>query len=427
LTRLLVAVSLVCATLLTVAGADARTDGGDVLWQDEFDAIEISASDGRVAAVGTVLNPDGGLRSLVRVYDADRGTLLWQDAVAAQSVVLAGNRAVVAGGGAVRGYDAKKGRLEWRDVAPFVVTQLYRDEDTTLATALTPDGTAIRVRVYDTKRGTVLVRDQILRDESFGPSVPAVSAFSGGRMFVASRTAVDDPTDDTGQLIFPCQVRAYSITTGARLWTTTQPVLVPNTRDCGPRAITADRKRVVLVGIGSFFNDFMAQGYDARTGAFLWQHLSLVGTGLIDAAVAVDVDGRLAFVGGWTRSTDPAAFSFDQDFVIHALNTSTGVLRWEARSRAPGCPQPGVGRCQAHMRLVVVDSRTVYGAGFLGETGISIPGTGFLQAYESQSGLLRWQDDDVDVQALAATKGSVVILTPGADSDEVMLRAYDGR
>ena len=79
------------------------------------------------------------------------------------------------------------------------------------------------------------------------------------------------------------------------------------------------------------------------------------------------------------------------------------------------------------MRLVVVDSRTVYGAGFRGETGISIPGTGFLQAYESQSGLLRWQDDDVDVQALAATKGSVVILTPGADPDEVMLRAYDGR
>ena len=424
---LLAVVSLVCAMLLTVAAADARTDGGDVLWQDEFDAIEISASDGRVAAVGTVANPDGSLRSLVRVYDADKGTLLWQDAVAAHSVVLADNRAVVAGGAAVRGYDAKKGRLEWRDVAPFVVTQLYRDEDTDPGHGAHRGWNRDPGRVYDTKRGTVLVPDRILRDESFSLSVPNITVFSGGRLFVASRTAVDDPTDDTGRLIFPCQVRAYSIATGARLWTTTQPVLVPNTRDCGPRAITADRKRVVLVGIGSFFNDFMAQGYDARSGAFLWQHLSLVGTGLIDAAVAVDVDGRLAFVGGWTRSTDPAAFSFDQDFVIHALHTDTGALRWEARTRAPGCPLPGVGRCQAHVRLVVVDSRTVYGAGFQGETGISIPGTGFLQAYESQSGLLRWQDDDVDVQAIAATKGSVVILTPGANPDEVMLRAYDGK
>ena len=54
-----------------------KNTGGAVLWEDEFAIVEIAASNGRVAAVGTISNRAGGRTSIVRVYDADKGKLLW--------------------------------------------------------------------------------------------------------------------------------------------------------------------------------------------------------------------------------------------------------------------------------------------------------------------------------------------------------------
>ena len=401
-----------------------KNTGGAVLWEDQFAIVEIAASDGRVAAVGTIPNGSGGRTSIVRVYDTDKGKLLWQDTAAADTVIIDGNRVVIAGGSAIRAYDAKKGRVEWRDVVPFPVTQLYRDRETTLATATTDGGGAIRVRVYDTKRGSVMVADQTLSDAALLVGHPI--AFAGGKMFVGTRFPQPDPTGSP-ITIFPCHVRAYAIATGQLLWATTQPFLFPNTWDCGPMDISADGERVVLAGIGSFFAEFMAQSYDAKTGEFLWQYLTTIGASGFNAALTVDTERQLVFVGGWTRSLSPGAFSFDNDFVVQALEARSGALRWDGRTRAPQCLPPGVGGCLAFARIVVADSGTVYGAGFLGENGMSTPGTGFLRAYEANSGELRWQDDDVDVQAIAATSGTVVVLTPGAVEDEVILRAYDAK
>lgn len=144
---------------------------------------------------------------------------------------------------------------------------------------------------------------------------------------------------------------------------------------------------------------------------------------LIDAAVTVDIERRLAFVGGWTRNPFSAS-ALSQDFVIRALDVDTGALRWEARSPGADCP-PAPQRCQAHAKLVVADSETVYGAGFQGESGNSIPGTGFLRAYDSKSGRLRWQQT-VDVEAMDATHGTVLVLTPSTGADAI-LQAYDGK
>lgn len=168
----------------------------------------------------------------------------------------------------------------------------------------------------------------------------------------------------------------------------------------------------------------MAQAYDAETGAFLWEHLSGIGTCCFDAVVAIDVERRLVFVGGWTHNPFSTSVSA-QDFVIHALNVDTGILRWEARSPGADCSAP-FGRCFAHARLVVADSGTVYGAGFHGEPGTPIPGTGFIRAYDANSGRFRWEQT-VDVEAIAATTGTVVVLTPGSTEDDVILRAYDGK
>jgi outer membrane protein assembly factor BamB len=414
--RLCALALLLLAPVVCPSAAHARSDGGDLLWEDELDAVETAAADGRIAAVGTVADAHGGRTPILRVYDADRGRPLWQDTVDAHSVVIDDDRVVVVGDGFVRAYDTRRGRPVWGDAPPFVVTQLYRDGDTTLATAVSEDGTAIRIRVYDSRRGRVLVEDQTL-------PLQGVTAFSAGKMFVATSIAVLDPA--SGALTFPCHVSAYSVESGEQLWATTQPFLVPNTRFCTPIAVTADRKRAVLAGIGGFGDQFLAQGYDARTGEFLWQHQPVIGTPTINAAIAVDVERGMAFVGGWTLNPFTGS-SLNQDFVVFGLDADSGAPRWEARTPGPDCATPPP--CRLHAKLVVADSGSVYAAGFQGESGQSIAGTGFLRSYESGSGRLRWQADDVDVEAIVATSGTVVVVTPGdGGPDEAILRAYDGK
>ena len=410
--RRMLALIVMGVVLAAAAVAESRTEGGDVLWEDRFDIVELAASDGRVAAVGTVVSVNGSTTSIIRVYDADKKGLLWQTVVAAESVILDDDRAVVAGGTSVRAFDARTGRPEWSDVAPFEITQLYRDDDTIIATAITAAG-ALRVRVYDTTHGTVLVPDR---------TVPA-GVFARGRVFVGGRAAI--PTG--GGTAFPCQVTAYDLATGAQVWQTTQPFPVPEptTSNCQAGPMIADRKRVIVAGSGHFGDEFMAQGYDAETGAFLWEHLPLIATPAFDAAVAADVERRLVFVAGWTHNIFRSGTDTTQDFVIRALHADTGELRWEARTPGGACPPLPV-RCFAHARLLTAERGTVYGTGFQGELNFSIPGTGFLRAYDASSGRLLWEQP-VDVEAIGATGGTVVVLTPEPGADEVILRAYDGR
>jgi hypothetical protein len=182
------------------------------------------------------------------------------------------------------------------DAAPFAISQLYRDEDTTIATAVTAAGT-LSVRVYDTKQGTVLVPDQALPVRG--------GVFAAGKIFTGDKATI--PFE--GHTVHPCQVTAYSIATGAQLWLTIQPFPAsgPTTSSCSAAALIADRKRVIIGGAGHFGDEFMAQGYDAETGAFLWEHLSLIGTLGFDAVIAADMEKRLVFVAGWTHTSSATA------------------------------------------------------------------------------------------------------------------------
>ena len=67
------------------------------------------------------------------------------------------------------------------------------------------------------------------------------------------------------------------------------------------------RRSVIIGGAGHFGDEFMAQGYDAETGAFLWEHLSLIGTPGFDAVIAADMEKRLVFVAGWTHTSSATA------------------------------------------------------------------------------------------------------------------------
>jgi hypothetical protein len=78
---------------------------------------------------------------------------------------------------------------------------------------------------------------------------------------------------------------------------------------------------------------------------------------------------------------------------------------------------PAPVHCLAHARLGIADAGTVYGVGFQGELNFSIPGTGVLRAYDASSGRFLWEEP-VDVEAIGATGGVVVVLTPGASAPE---------
>jgi outer membrane protein assembly factor BamB len=405
---LVIAAAVILLLVFAPASEARKKGGGDLLWEDEFAIVEMSASGGLVAAIGVL--PTGA--SVVRVYDADKGALLWEDLVPADSVVLYKRHVVVAGGGVVRAYDAQKGKADWHDTPPFAVTQLYTDGRTTIAAAILP-GSEVRVRTYDTASGAVLVDGQTLPFTS-GPSSPFT--FNQGRAFVMSTVAVVPP----GQAfpIIKCEFRAYLIATGEELWRTQKPI--PDLIACFPVAVSTDGKRVFVAGFGGnpFGDDFTGQAYDADTGEFLWEHFSGIPTGFSNVALAVDSERKLAFFAG--RILAPFAGFPREDFVIRALDVFTGALRWEARYAADCTSQ---NPCSLFAVLVAAEGGTVYGAGFKQSVpATAIPGTGFLRAYDSKTGKLRWHQD-VDVDAIAATKKTVLVLTPSTEPD-VVLRAY---
>lgn len=127
---------IVLGAMLTVLHAQA--DRERLLWQDivdvsDFDqAFDVDAVGNRVFAAGFVGFPLGSLDFrdfLIRAYDAQDGTLLWQDRVNkgssdyAAAVLAEGRRVFVSGAVGpsccpdwlVRAYDADRGRLLWED------------------------------------------------------------------------------------------------------------------------------------------------------------------------------------------------------------------------------------------------------------------------------------------------------------------------
>jgi outer membrane protein assembly factor BamB len=393
--RRLVRALLTCSLLLSIPHAEAGT-AGDLLWQDEFAILEVAASDGRVGAIGTTTTL-GIQVAIVRIYDAKRGTRLWQDEFAAQSVILDKSRVVVAGQGVVRAYDVKTGVEAWLDHPPFTVTQLYRDGPTTIATA--SSGAAIRLRVYDTTDGTILVADQTI-------ALTGISLFHEGRIF-----AIDTVLPE-GRV--QCRLQAASIATGELLWEITR------SSTCIAINGATDGKRVYLSGIGGAFPDqFMVQAYDAASGAFLWEHRT-GSSAFQDAAVDVDPEAGLVYAVGWIQRLAPGSLG-REDFAIKALDVETGTPAWEDLygDAAPFC--------LCHASAVVVEAGTVYGLGFVAGGSPAPPPTSFLRAYDAKQGAFLWQQTFAEIEAIVATRGEVAVLTPGTAGDDAILRVFSGK
>jgi hypothetical protein len=450
--RLLLSLVLGFILVPTLTAAAARTDRGELLWEDHFDgangedvARAVAAGNGRVFAVGSAGEAAGNTDFVVRAYDAKTGRLLWTDRVdlgessdGATAVVLDGDRVIVAGTGVdgtganrllLRAYDAKTGELEWEDrptLATFNGLAVAGRHAVVAGTVIGPTGHGrLVVRGYIAKTGALAWQDQ--------PSPPAgYDSFSGTGFGLASRgvvihrrTAFVAGTVRLPSPVFDpsCLVRAYDVRNGVLEW----QAIHDSPQSCEVMAIATDGKRVILAALGGFaLDDFMAQSYDAETGQFLWEDRTFVGTGFGNAAVAVDIERRLAFVAGWVRWV-PGRFN-QEAFLVRAYDTEAGTLAWEDQY-----PSPQLCLCHAHDVVVEKGQVIAVGVG---------PGTWLVRAYDARNGSLRWSDEFAPVGAtsnefllggavaVAIDSGGVFVAGSGTNASgnsDFILRAYDAK
>jgi outer membrane protein assembly factor BamB len=189
-----------------------------------------------------------------------------------------------------------------------------------------------------------------------------------------------------------CLVRAYVTRNGKLEW---ESIGLPTT--CVALATGAEGKSIIVTGLGTigsgYPDDFLVQSYAADTGEFLWRSQTFVGTGFGNAAIAVDIEKRRAFVVGWVRWV-PGRFS-QEAFLVRAYDTRTGVLDWEDQY-----PSPQLCLCHAHDVVVHNGRVIVVGAG----------GTWLIRVYDAKHGDLLWFDDFAPIGGVGPIGG----LTRGA-------------
>jgi hypothetical protein len=321
--RLLALALLGCFALLAVP-AHARTEGGDLLWQAQFDlaggvdrALAVAASHGRVVAVGSAQNEDGNTDFLVRTYNAKTGALLWTDRIdiaqasdTATAVVLDGDRVIVGGTGTdasgsnrvlLRAYVAKSGELAWEDRSPLATLDALDMAGshvvvTGTTTALTGQPRLL-VRVYVAKSGVLKWQDQPLPPLGYDrfDGARRGATIHGQKLFVVGTVRLPPPAFNPS-----CLVRAYTVGNGRLAWESLHQ------SSCQAVAIATDGKRVIVAGQGNpALDDIRIQSYDADTGQFLWEGSS--------GWAQVSTTGSSRSISNASWRTSPGGFGGSQD------------------------------------------------------------------------------------------------------------------
>jgi putative pyrroloquinoline-quinone binding quinoprotein len=445
---------LTAPEMLTAPKVWAKTEAGDLLWEDQVDfaggadaALAVAASDGRVVAVGSAQNTAANTDFVVRAYDAKTGALLWKDQVnaggandAASAVVIEGDTVVVGGtsqpatGGPrliLRAYAAKTGKLLWEDRSALQTFNGLASVGSrvliTGTTATTTGTTRLFVRGYVTKTGVIAWQDRPAPPLGYDNFIgaPRGLVVNGHNAYVTGTVAGPGATTS-------CHVRSYDAPDGHLSWATV------HVSPCRAFAIAADGKRVIVAGQGSFaLDDLHVQAYDADNGGFLWEMLSGVGTGFSNAVVAADLEHRLTFVAGWIRWV-PGSFN-QEAFLVRAYDSATGVLRWE--DQYPGI-DPFVHRCLCHARDLVTQGNRVFAVG-IGAFNAGPLGTWVVRSYTARDGDLLWNDEFQPVGGVGTTPfgaaGGLAVAVDGgrafvagaglnaAGNADFTLRAYDAK
>lgn len=384
-------------------GARAWRAGGDLLWEVATGGV-LAASNGRAVMAGA---------AGVQIFDGESGNLLWQDSFVGVKTVVTDSRQVIAvGANAIRAYEARNGFLDWQSplAAGTVINaaQMKGNQLLVSGTAIDATGTVqLLLRAYDVQNGQIDWEDQSLPPNTTG-SAGSVSqkslSIDGARAYVAA-TVGQGPFNTVA-----CLVRAYDRSGGNLIWESV------SNETCRANAVAAHAKQVILAGIGSPFpDDFLVRSYDANTGELLWQNRTLVSTGFDNEAVAVDDEGKRAFVAGWVRWV-PGMLN-QEAFLVRAYNMKTGELDWE--DQYPG----SIRLCLCHAHDIVVQDGRVYAVG--GGVGAG-PAVFIVRVYDAGSGKLQWQTDLPagvygDARSVAVDRGVVFAANAG------VLRAFEAK
>jgi hypothetical protein len=174
---------------------------------------------------------------------------------------------------------------------------------------------------------------------------------------------------------------------------------------------------------------WLVKGYEARTGAVLWQDAVLGFTAEENKAGAIALAGDRVFVGGFTSATEGR-----DDATLRVYDTATGALRWEDRFSYGGgfasinSLATGQGDDDARSPALL------YAVGRGTEADDTT--AWFVRAYEPRSGALVWSDvfhpsAFDDAASVAVDRGRIFV--SGFEFDEATQQrhftvlAYDAR
>jgi outer membrane protein assembly factor BamB len=444
--RALAIAMLGCAALLTMTAAPARAGGGDLLWQVRFPglgvdgdhSVALAATNKRVVVAGMTTTP-AGPRLEVQVHRAKTGALLWTDDVDLtgpvvvmddQRVVVAGGRSGAMGTGLIRTYDAETGELTWTDAWPGGVRGLFKEGSRIVVTGFhgeTAGPFRFHVRSYVARTGAMAWTwtDLLPLPPGYSHAVLGATAIVGDTLFVAGEARRSGPIPGT-----ECLIRAHHLVTGILLWQTIHDL--SDSGFCFPASIAADRRRVVVGGVGGgVLDDYFVLAVDADTGEFAWQDHQRVGANRIDFAAAIDTLRHRTFVVGWISIPTPGALGgVLEAYVVRSYETDTGFLRWHDELTGP---------VPIEWRGFDVEAKS----GHIFAVGTNmVSGLWLVRSYDASDGRIRWEDEflpgdgvgDVrdanTTQMLALDGGRMFVVGSGFNADggvDIILRAYDAK
>jgi hypothetical protein len=350
--------------LVTIA-YDAAT--GNELWQTLYPSfpggaamsMAVSPDGSRVFVTGSVVNASQISNPVTIAYDAITGRQFWASNYAPSSVDLGmtsvavspDGRRVFAAGSAIGpagnaayltiAYSAVTGNQQWvrlyngpaRDFSDATSVAVSPAADAVFVTGTTipQAGPAIGYATiaYNPATGATLwTRHYYGLGIADGSNLAVAVAASptGGAAFVTGTSTGAGQGSDYATI-------AYDASTGATLWKRRYNGL---DRDAA-EAVSPDGTAVFVTGAsagapGSGREDYATVGYNAVTGATLWERRYDGPAGDNAAkAVAVSPDGSTVYVTGESKGPGTG-----MDYATVAYNAATGAQRWASRYNDPG-------------------------------------------------------------------------------------------
>ena len=362
--------------LLLTASALGQTRV-DFLWEDQFDlagridqARGVAVSSTRAVAIGVGGTATQGVDLLVRAYDTETGTMVWQDQAPLSAGYITGvvideldDKVFGAGyapdssgagdSGAdilVRAYDVTTGNRLWEDIA-----NKGRDDFVQAIAAgahgvyvvgyggnVGPSPLDFLVRAYDKTTGTLLWEDQL---DNGSDDVAWKVATQCQMVFVAGSTSCS-PAEPWNMII-----RAYDALSGSLVWESAKQNALPS-------ALAVSNGRVYAGG-----SEFLV-AYDSLTGELIWSK-SLTDT-ILDLAVT---DSRIFATGSLLRAYD-----------------ETGALIWEVS------PSEGESDQTIDLRSIDLSGDVLFLAGAKAQPYPLESSELLVRAYSAESGSLLWED-----------------------------------